>query len=570
MSSINRPIVPPQPASAAPTGYPQSGVTSARVAASSVHIPPVNQPPNADVEKAQLRYLEAKRAVEQQQQQHQYQQRQPSDPVPYDALYPASSSNQPPASAYNPHASGAAAPSLPQDMGRSNSVASSVQGLSEKERLRRHYDLQEAEASLRNNVGGGAVPAPPPRRNTIGPRSPVSPPPNHSNLPLTSSLQSPSVRATSPLSSSQIHSPLKTPTQNYDYQPQQLTNGLAPIYQQQPPSIGNSQLPQFSASDRPLTAVEEKARLKAQYEGQGQYFSTPSAPPAWNPAPPINEAPAAATSSGLPNASEEKARLRAQYAFEDAGSRSVQPEQPPAWAAAPTPLVRNHSSYQRPLNAAEEKERLRAQYAAEDTGASSGAGSVQPPPLSIPQYPSPSYGAADYAQPPTSPQYNSQSPVYGSQPPTPSLHSGAMEAYNRQPSPAVGSIHAPTPQRPIPTSFTNDNDFVAPAPEFSLRRDPSISLGKMKAATPRDYDLHHDEDDDGTMPPPPVVPPRPPAEYIRQHTQIEERELTAGSRDWESSQSSGPNDYSPEFRSQSPSNLDFEANKPPLPPKVPI
>lgn len=189
--------------------------------------------PTAEEEKAALRYYEAKRAVERAQNMDYFvqgssstQEPVPDEPIAYDALYP--SQPQPPAangSTVNGHSSDAepAIPSYQPPIQPFNSA------LSEKERLRRKYEEEEA-AAANKTPSPPAVPASLPSSGAVASSSP-----------------SPPLYGTSPTSSRPVRS-----------QP------LPPV------NAGGS---------RHLSAAEEKARLKAQFEAEEATASSSYAGP---------------------------------------------------------------------------------------------------------------------------------------------------------------------------------------------------------------------------------------------------------------------------------------------------
>ncbi|TDL27334.1 hypothetical protein BD410DRAFT_835623 [Rickenella mellea] len=198
--------------------------------------------PSAEEEKAAMRYYEAKRAVDRRQNTD-YSPPEPThsvptdEPISYDALYP--SEPGPRASSSHDMSSPVAAPSAftspgsqsPHSPGFRDQMtgvgvitppsASSLvneEVLSEKERLRRRYEAQDAAASAGNSM---QQPSPPPRSNSS------------------------------------------------------FISGPSPGYE--PPQPRSQPLPPSrSMGDRPLTAAEEKARLRAQYEAEDADGGGPS------------------------------------------------------------------------------------------------------------------------------------------------------------------------------------------------------------------------------------------------------------------------------------------------------
>ncbi|KLO18592.1 hypothetical protein SCHPADRAFT_844897 [Schizopora paradoxa] len=198
---------------------------------STLPSPPKSRFPTAEEEKAALRYYEAKRAVDRHQNVgHHKSSSMPSneggsdDPIAYDALYPSQSSSSQNNAMHNPYdayetqgAGGSGSmnngPSdipayqLPPPSPPPVAGGSSMfsSAMAEKEKLRRRYEMEDAAA----NAGSSSTP---------GPSSSSSP----------------------------------------------------PGYGGSPPSAGRSQpLPPVNPSaSRQLSAAEEKARLKAQYEAE--------------------------------------------------------------------------------------------------------------------------------------------------------------------------------------------------------------------------------------------------------------------------------------------------------------
>lgn len=219
--------------------------------------PAVPQYLTAEQEKAALRrYEEAKRAVDRTQggfmSDDGHGSGSSSDPIAYDSLYPSapagSSSQSGPAADEPPPFDVVAPPSGPQAI------------LSEKERMRRVYESQDA-AALRNNA------------NTEPPLNPYSPPvPSSSSSDYADALAqkealrrkfeardalsrensanvTPQPPPRSNSTSGNFRSPARTPSAS-------STGGPRPT--PVPPSAGGS--------GRVLTAIEEKAMLKARYE----------------------------------------------------------------------------------------------------------------------------------------------------------------------------------------------------------------------------------------------------------------------------------------------------------------
>lgn len=246
MASINRPAPShvhnsPPPIKSSPPVDPVQGTGKGRASASP-SLTQHNIYPSAEEEKAALRYYEAKLAVERAQnigsfvQGSSSQDPVPDEPIAYDALYPSQDSVPfTKGHSVTPSATNGVPPTaavaIPSYQPPTNGFDSA---LSEKERLRRRYEEEEAAASAAE-------------------RSRQSPPPGPS---------SPLVAAPPPASPPLYGSSSSRPTRS---QP------LPPV------SFGGS---------RPLTAAEEKARLKAQYEAEEAAMSTGGAGPSASHSPP--------------------------------------------------------------------------------------------------------------------------------------------------------------------------------------------------------------------------------------------------------------------------------------------
>ncbi|KAF8699363.1 hypothetical protein RHS03_07184, partial [Rhizoctonia solani] len=300
--------------------------------------------------------------------------------------------------------------------------------------------------------------------------------------------------------------------------PQQLTASPPAFTSDLPPGFAPNPGPAASA----LSALEEKARLRRQYEEQdaGMSYLSPTSQPTGPPPPsPPRFSPSPSSGYGL-SAHDEKERMRLMYAEQDAavrtnerqatndsGQRPALPVPPPAPNGAPPPFAGgfiNPATF-KPLSAAEEKARLRAQYEAEANGISMGGSSHEPPP--------PEYGL------PPSRQATITSPPERNATLTPSNYSDGGSS--------IGA---------------------------TIQRDPSISWGKRRAAqTPAPVE----EESRSTFvapPPPPPLLPKPPASYIQ-----ETLEAHHAQKNWDGSR---------------PPSMDYEALAsptalvaPPVPPK---
>ncbi|CAE6363547.1 unnamed protein product [Rhizoctonia solani] len=264
--------------------------------------------------------------------------------------------------------------------------------------------------------------------------------------------------------------------------PQPLTASPPAFTSDLPPGFTPNPVPAASA----LSALEEKARLRRQYEEQdaGASHLSPTSPPA---GPPPSSPPPPAFSPSPPSgygtsAHDEKERMRLMYAEQDAavrtserratdesGKRAALPVPPPAPNGAPPPFAGgfiNPATF-KPLSAAEEKARLRAQYEAEASGAAVGGSSDEPPP---PEYGLPPSRQATITSPP--------------------VRSATL----------------------TPSSFSDGGSNIG----ATIQRDPSISWGKRRATqTPAPV-----EEETRSMfvppPPPPPLLPKPPASYIQE------------------------------------------------------
>lgn len=253
--------------------------------------PPVKAPaayPSAEEEKAALRrYHEAKNAVDR----TQGIQSPASNPVPYDSLYPNTHSRS---GSYT-----APAPSgMPPPFSSSANDSTTSNALSEKEKLRRAYDAQDAAASSQQVPAYSNPPAP------YTPGGFIAPAPGQG----------------AGLSEKEV---LRRKYESQDAVAIGMGNPSAGGGPPQPPPRRPSASSQIQPSFAPpapiaggskiLSAIEEKALLKARYEAEeqqnrndsngsppppsfgslpvrnnGNGFSTPHAPPPLAPRPPAN------------------------------------------------------------------------------------------------------------------------------------------------------------------------------------------------------------------------------------------------------------------------------------------
>ncbi|TFK46684.1 hypothetical protein OE88DRAFT_1739297 [Heliocybe sulcata] len=262
MSQVGRPM------SSQPNG--RANANGSASSGSAHASPPVHAPtpkyPTADQEKEMLkRYEQAKNAVEMRQAVEMANDGQAAqDAPPYDM--PGSSSQAPPQAMSPPmHTDG-----LPPAFDSSDPMAH----LPEKERMRRHYEAQDAAAAS---------------GPSNGPDAPAYSPPSSPWQPEASSVGN-------GLSEKEIM------RRRYEAQDAAALAGGDPP---QPPPRANSLSqqprsppplpPSYGNTNRPLTAAEEKALLRAQYEaedqGAGSSTATASAGPSSFPVPDYNAVP---------------------------------------------------------------------------------------------------------------------------------------------------------------------------------------------------------------------------------------------------------------------------------------
>ncbi|KAG9122437.1 hypothetical protein FRC07_001173 [Ceratobasidium sp. 392] len=338
-------------------------------------------------------------------------------------------------------------------------------------------------------------------------------------------------------------SPLTRPLSVQRRTPSTTTGTPPPVPNSPPPMPGSDLPPGFTPNSGPtasaLSALEEKARLRRQYEEQDAASGSASniAPPSVTPPPPAQAAPPVGYGS---SAQDEKERMRLMYAEQDAavrtnerratvdsGRRAALPA--PPTASPPPPAVPGYTANGnanssdpppfmggfinpatfKPLSAVEEKARLRAQYEAEANGhAVNGGGSTH-------------------------------------EPPPPSFESHYQ------------------PQSPPQNSFVAPDRSTGPTPEPAnngggLQRDPTISWGKRRATqTPAPPEEPLPRSAFVAPPPPPPLMPKPPSSYIQETIAFD-----VEAKDWDHSRSVTPDIYDDE-----PHNSTSPANAPPIPPK---
>ena len=225
------------------------------------------------------------------------------EPISYETLYPSNSPNAGVASQPHPFQSG-------QEDPPAFTSGSQHPILSEKERLRRHYEAQDAGANSVSSPPPTSIPTPM-YMPSPQPAQTTSPYPQHI-LPQTYSPPPPANTPPPPMNALVEKEMLRKKYEAEDAarQAQNQSGGIP----RNTPSRSGSALPpiprsssfQTNSPTRPLTATEEKAQLAARYAS-----NPPASPP----------------STGRPlTAAEEKAQLRAQYEAQDqAASPLVRP-----------------------------------------------------------------------------------------------------------------------------------------------------------------------------------------------------------------------------------------------------
>ena len=267
--------------------------------------------PSPHTEKEMLkRYYDAKAAASRNQGQDYVQ----AEPISYDALYP---SNDPNSGMTSQPSNLQRPPSFPTGQDDPPAFTSGSQHpiLSEKERLRRHYEAQDAAANSIASPPLTPIPTPvympsPHPSQVVSPYPqyiPTTPPQNNSPPP-------PMNSPPAPMNALAEKEMLRKRYEAEDAarQAQNQSGRIPPTT----PSRSGSALPPIPRSPtiqthnpgRPLTAPEEKAQLASRYAN-----SIPASPP----------------SPGRPlTAAEEKAQLKAQYEARDqVASPPVQPQQ---------------------------------------------------------------------------------------------------------------------------------------------------------------------------------------------------------------------------------------------------
>ena len=270
----------------------------------------IPQYPPSQTEKEMLKRYHDARAAASRNQGQDYAQ---AEPISYDALYP---SNNPNSGITSQPSNLERPPSFPTGQDDPPAFTSGYQHpiLSEKERLRRHYEAQDATANSVASPPPSSIPTP------VYMPSPqpfqASPYPQHipTTPPQTNSPPPPANTPPAPLNALAEKEMLRRRYEAEDAA-RQAQNQTGRFPSTNPlrsgsalPPIPRSPTTQTNSPRRPLTAPEEKAELAARY---------------------VNNAPASPPSSGRPlTAAEEKAQLKAQYETRDqVASPPVQPQQ---------------------------------------------------------------------------------------------------------------------------------------------------------------------------------------------------------------------------------------------------
>jgi len=249
---------------------------------------PQYPPPQTEKEMLQ-RYYDAKAAASRNQGQDYVQ----AEPISYDALYP---SNTPNSGTISQPSDSQRPPSFPSRQDDPPAFTSGSQHpiLSEKERLRRHYEAQDAAANTVTSPPSVPTPIymPSPQPPQIVSPHPTTPPQNNSPPPPLNNPPAPmNALAEKEMLRKKYeveNAPRQARNQNGRAPPSRSGSALPPI-PRSPPIQANT-------PGRPLTAAEEKAQLAA------HYTNTPASP----------------QSPGRPlTAAEEKAQLKAQYEAQD-------------------------------------------------------------------------------------------------------------------------------------------------------------------------------------------------------------------------------------------------------------
>ena len=272
-------------------------------------------PPQTEKEMMK-RYYEAKAAASRSQGQDL------QEPISYDALYPSNNPN-PGMTSQSSNALQPPSFTSEQDDPPAFTAGSQHPILSEKERLRRHYEAQDAAA---NNVASPPVSIPTPMYMPTPQTSQVmSPHPSQTSaLPQSNSPPPPLDDPPAPMNAFAEKEMLKKRFEAEDAARQALNQ--TPRMSPATPTRSGSALPpiprspsiQANTLGRPMTATEEKAQLAARFAN-----NSPASPP--NARRPLT-------------ASEEKAQLRAQY---EARDQLVSPPAQPQHIQSPASAFSN-------------------------------------------------------------------------------------------------------------------------------------------------------------------------------------------------------------------------------------
>lgn len=262
------------------------------------------------------RYYEAKNAVWQTQSAHYGRVPGNAGPVPYDALYPDSQNASPapshnqlypgsPAPAPAPSLTGSPPAGVPPPFPAEGSSQHPI--LSEKERLRRHYEAQDAAAAQPPPPQEQWEPSPPPPQDNYASTPPPGPYPQTPGTPTnTPYALAPPSGSPPPFSAPKTQlsafdekemlrrkyeqqdaaangSPRATPTP--PPRTSNLVNGSGGRGRPPPTPPSPAPMPGTPATARPLTAAEEKARLKAMYESEDSSAAPRPPAPAQSPYP---------------------------------------------------------------------------------------------------------------------------------------------------------------------------------------------------------------------------------------------------------------------------------------------
>lgn len=281
-----------------------------------------------------------------------------------------------------------------------------------------------------------------------------------------------------------------------------------PTHSSPPPMPPSDLPPSFTPNLGPaasaLSALEEKARLRRQYEEQDTASGSasnlsPPGPPSVTPPPPIPTNP---PSGHGYSAQDEKERMRLMYAEQDAavrtnerratvdsGRRAALPAPPMASHLPPVPGYDTNANGNgldpppftggfinpatfKPLSAVEEKAKLRAQYEAEANGHAingGGGSSDEPPPPSFESH----YQSHSPPQHSIAPPSRSVGPT-----PEPGAKAGGLQ---RDPTISMGKRRATQTPAP-PEEAVPRSGFVAPPPPPPLMPVSVTSLIKVKLA----------------------------------------------------------------------------------------